>query len=57
MAKPNLRELEFLTGRRLRDLDEVIEAALLVWEWGVPHVLVSMGEKGILYVLEGKSCG
>ena len=54
MAKPNLRELEFLTGRRLRDLDEVIEAALLVWEWGVPHVLVSMGEKGILYVREGE---
>ena len=54
MVKPNLKELEFLTDRRLRELDEVMEAALLVHGWGIPHVLVSMGEKGIVYVREGE---
>lgn len=54
MIKPNLKELEYLTDRRLRELDDIMEAALLVHGWGVSHVLVSMGAKGILYVREGE---
>lgn len=54
MIKPNLKELEFLTDRRLRELDDIMEAALLVHGWGVSHVLVSMGRKGILYIKEGE---
>ena len=54
MVKPNLKELEFLTGRKLRGLDDILEAALLVYGRGISHVLVSMGAKGILYVKEGE---
>lgn len=54
MIKPNLKELELLTDRRLRELEDIMEAALLVQGWGIPHVLVSMGVKGILYVKEGE---
>lgn len=54
MIKPNLKELEFLTDRKLRELDDIMEAALLVHGWGIPHVLVSMGTRGLLYVKDGK---
>lgn len=54
MIKPNLKELEILTGRKIRGFDEALEGALQVREQGVAHVLVSMGEKGLLYVREGR---
>lgn len=55
LIKPNTRELEYLTGRKLRELSEIREAALqLVSEGGIAHVLVSMGEKGMLYATERK---
>lgn len=54
MIKPNLKELEILTGRKIRGLDEAAEGALQIRGEGVSHVLVSMGEKGLLYVKEGK---
>lgn len=54
MIKPNLKELEYLTDRKLREIEDIVDAALLVHEWGVSHVLVSMGAKGILYVKEGE---
>lgn len=50
MIKPNAKELEILTGKKLRDRDDVIHAALHFAEKGISHVLVSMGEKGLLYV-------
>ncbi|MCR4789299.1 MAG: 1-phosphofructokinase family hexose kinase [Lachnospiraceae bacterium] len=49
MMKPNLKELESIMGRRIQGLSEVAESAMQIVEWGVPHVLVSMGNKGILY--------
>jgi len=52
MMKPNMRELENLSGKRLRGMAEVTEAALEIVEWGVPNVMVSMGAKGILYAFE-----
>lgn len=50
MVKPNVKELEVLTGRKLRSRDEVIHAALTLAEKGIEHVMVSMGDKGLLYV-------
>ena len=52
LIKPNCKELEYLTGRRLRELSEIKEAALQLVTEGIPHVLVSLGEKGMLYATE-----
>ena len=54
LIKPNSKELEYLTGRRLRELREIKEAALQLVAEGIAHVLVSLGEKGMLYATEGK---
>ena len=54
LIKPNCKELEYLTGRRLRELSEIKEAALQLVAEGIVHVLVSMGEKGMLYVAKEK---
>lgn len=54
LIKPNCKELEYLTGRRLRELSEIKEAALQLVAEGIVHVLVSMGEKGMLYATKEK---
>lgn len=50
MIKPNHKELELLSGRRIKGLDAIAEAAVALHEGGVPHVMISLGELGILYV-------
>lgn len=54
MIKPNLKELETLCGRKVRDIEDVIHAALQLNAWGIEHILVSMGYKGILYACDKK---
>lgn len=48
--KPNLRELESLVGKAVFGIEEIKEAAKSLVNEGIPHVMVSMGAKGILYV-------
>ena len=50
MIKPNQKELEYVTGHRLKDIREVQEAAQQLRERGIGHVLVSLGKKGLLSV-------
>lgn len=52
LIKPNTKELEYLTGKSLKNREEIIEAALTLCREGVHSVVVSMGEKGLLYVSE-----
>ena len=52
MVKPNLKELEVLSGRKTRNLEDIIGAALQLGGKGIPHVMVSMGAKGLLYVAD-----
>ena len=54
MVKPNILELEALSGRKIRGLDDAIGAALQIGGRGIPHVVVSMGASGILYVNDRK---
>ena len=54
MVKPNRKELEFLLGRSLKNLEEIRAGAELLQKGGIPHVLVSMGAKGMLYLQEGR---
>lgn len=52
MMKPNIKELEQLTGKRMNDLAKIVDAATELVEWGVLNVLVSMGSKGIVYAYD-----
>ena len=54
MIKPNLKELEILVGRKVKDRQEAIEAALFLRQQGIGRIMVSMGVKGLLYVSENK---
>lgn len=50
LVKPNRRELEVLVGRPLNSLEEVITAAEQLRSQGIENVIVSMGEKGSLWL-------
>lgn len=50
MVKPNIRELEVLSGRRIKRMEDAIGAALQIGGRGINHVMVSMGAKGLLYI-------
>lgn len=52
IIKPNLYELETYVGRSLKTMDEVKEVCFELHHSGIPHVLVSMGKDGSLYVGE-----
>lgn len=54
MIKPNMKELETLMGKRIQGMQEVAEAAEALVVRGIPHVMVSMGAKGILYATQQK---
>lgn len=50
MVKPNRRELEYLAGHPLADLEEVREQAGMLLAQGVGKVIVSLGAEGLLYL-------
>ena len=50
--KPNETELEILTGRKLRTLEELKEGARTLLARGVKHVIASLGGEGCLFVSE-----
>lgn len=52
MIKPNIKELEMLIGKKLKDREEIINTALRITSYGISHIMISMGAKGILYVSE-----
>lgn len=52
MIKPNLRELEYLTGRRIRTLEEIRDTACSLVEGGIKKVAVSLGKHGMYYAGE-----
>ncbi|MEG9475412.1 1-phosphofructokinase [Mannheimia indoligenes] len=50
LIKPNRRELEVLVGRSLNSTEEIIEAAQQLRSQGIENVIISMGEKGSLWL-------
>lgn len=52
LIKPNHHELAATVGRELHTLEEIRAAALSFVDDGIPHVVVSMGKDGALYVGE-----
>jgi len=47
--KPNRTELENLTGRKISDLDDTMDAARKLIDSGLKKILVSLGKQGVLY--------
>lgn len=50
MIKPNGKELELLADRRLKSRREAAEAAVALSRRGIKHIMVSLGDKGLVYV-------
>lgn len=55
LIKPNLRELESLVNRELKDISHVLEACKSIQREGVAIVVASLGEKGALVVTKDRS--
>lgn len=49
MIKPNRREMEYLTGKKLRTIQDIAEEAHKLVDGGIDKVVVSLGENGLLY--------
>lgn len=52
LIKPNWKELEYIVGHKLRGREEIIEAAGFLHREGIPRVIVSMGNKGLISVTD-----
>ncbi|MFT8210293.1 MAG: 1-phosphofructokinase [Symbiopectobacterium sp.] len=50
LVKPNRRELEIWAGRKLPTLEDVVDAAHVLREQGIAHVVISLGVEGALWV-------
>ncbi|MDH2997972.1 1-phosphofructokinase [Pasteurellaceae bacterium LFhippo2] len=50
LVKPNRRELEVWANRPLNSLEEIIEAAQQLRAEGIENVIISMGEKGSVWL-------
>lgn len=50
LIKPNKKELEYICGRKLSDMDDIIEEARKLNKSGIEKVIVSLGSSGLLYV-------
>ena len=50
LIKPNRKELEYLTGKKLRTREEITEEAKQLVKSGIEKVVVSLGSQGLLYV-------
>lgn len=52
LIKPNWKELEYIMGHRIGDREEIIDSARYLCSRGIPRVVVSMGNKGLMSVTE-----
>lgn len=50
LVKPNQRELEIWAGKPLPTLNDVVTAANQLRDQGIAHVVISLGEKGAMWV-------
>ncbi len=48
MVKPNIHELERLTGHRLSGIDDIAREAKRLTKTGIKYVVVSMGKEGLI---------
>lgn len=54
MIKPNIDEIRLLTGKRISDREELIEAGIALQKSGIERVVISLGADGsLMFVDEG----
>lgn len=56
LVKPNLKELEYVVGKSLRNREAIVDAAQALLQNGISKVVVSMGKKGLLSVSSKEVC-
>lgn len=54
LIKPNNHELEVMSGKKLENISDYINVSKELIKTGVKKVVISLGEKGALYVTEDK---
>lgn len=54
LIKPNQEELEDITGRKFKDISEVVEAAKEIVNTGIENVMVTLGGDGAVLVTKNK---
>ena len=54
VVKPNRKELEYIIGRRLQDMNDIKDASSVLLSDGVGLVIVSLGDKGLLLAGKGR---
>ncbi len=54
LIKPNQEELEDITGRKFKDISEVVEAAKEIVNTGIENVMVTLGGDGAVLVTKDK---
>ena len=52
LCKPNQNEMAYIAGKELKTIEDILSEARKLQQTGIPVVLVSMGEKGLLGVVE-----
>lgn len=50
LIKPNIDEMEYLLGKKIENIDEIIECAKKIIDNGVSNVMVTLGDKGGLLI-------
>ncbi|MGB6130046.1 MAG: 1-phosphofructokinase [Psychrilyobacter sp.] len=50
LIKPNIDEMEYLLGKKIENIDEIIECAKQIISHGVSNVMVTLGEDGGLLI-------
>lgn len=54
MVKPNIDEIRLLTGRKISDREELVEAGIALQKSGIERVVISLGADGsLMFVEEG----
>lgn len=54
LIKPNNKELEVMCGRQLENIEDYINVARDIIKSGVTKIVISLGEKGALYITKNK---
>lgn len=54
LCKPNQNEMAYIAGKELNTIEDILPEARKLQQTGIPLVLVSMGEKGLLAVEEDR---
>ncbi len=56
LIKPNLQELEEVCGKKAESIDDIVEMSSELRRYGAKDIMVSMGEKGAVFVCD-EFCG